>query len=127
VDVVRDLDTAIWELDAAEALLDGKPVPEKPKPPEPPPPPKQAEPSPAQTVPEDSYGRRPQRQSSYAGNDLMTALWALLALSGRGGGWGGMPGGFGGPMGGGGGGRMRGGGMRLGGGLGRIRGGGRRR
>jgi hypothetical protein len=127
VDVVRDLDTAIWELDAAEALLDGKPVPEKPKPPEPAPPPKQAEPSPAQTVPEDSYGRRPQRQSSYAGNDLMTALWALLALSGRGGGWGGMPGGFGGPMGGGGGGRMRGGGMRLGGGLGRIRGGGRRR
>jgi hypothetical protein len=130
VDIVRDLDIAIWELDAAEALLDGKPVPDKPKPPEPKAPP----PGPPATAKQedsqaDSYGRRPERQSSYAGNDLMSALWALLALSGRGGGgWGGMPGGFGGPMGGGGGGgRMRGGGMRLGGGIGRIRGGGRRR
>jgi hypothetical protein len=130
LDVVRDLDVAIWELDVAEALLDGKPVPEKPKPPEPTPTPAR-QPAPGPTdIPEDSYGRRPERQSSYAGSDLMTALWALLAMSGRGGGgWGGMPGGFGGPMRGGGGmgGRMRGGGMRLGGGLGRIRGGGRRR
>ncbi|MEX1125332.1 MAG: hypothetical protein WEE53_06665 [Acidimicrobiia bacterium] len=129
VEVIRDLDSAIWELDAAEAVLDGKPVPEKPKPPEPkPPPPKVPEPTPQQdTTPDEGYGRRPQRQSSYAGNDLMTALWAVLALSGRGrGGWGGMPGGFGGPMSGGGLGRMRGGGMR-GGGLGRMRGGGRRR
>jgi hypothetical protein len=130
VDIVRDLDIAIWELDAAEALLDGKPVPEKPKPPEPKaPPPRPPASAPQQDPQADSYGRRPERQSSYAGNDLMSALWALLALSGRGGGgWGGMPGGFGGPMGGGGGGgRMRGGGMRLGGGIGRIRGGGRRR
>jgi hypothetical protein len=130
VDIVRDLDIAIWELDAAEALLDGKPVPEKPKPPEPKAPPPRPPATAQQEDPQaDSYGRRPERQSSYAGNDLMSALWALLALSGRGGGgWGGMPGGFGGPMGGGGGGgRMRGGGMRLGGGIGRIRGGGRRR
>ncbi|HSJ85342.1 MAG TPA: hypothetical protein VLA91_16190 [Acidimicrobiia bacterium] len=129
LDVVRDLDVAIWELDVAEALLDGKPVPEKPKPPEPKPPARQPGPAPTE-IPEGSYGRRPERQSSYAGSDLMTALWALLAMSGRGGGgWGGTPGGFGGPMrgGGGGGGRMRGGGMRLGGGIGRIRGGGRRR
>ena len=127
LDVVRDLDVAIWELDVAEAILDGKPVPEKPKPPEPPPPARQPVPGPSD-LPEDSYGRRPERQSSYAGGDLMTALWALLAMSGRGGGWGGTPGGFGGPMRGGGmGGRMRGGGMRLGGGIGRIRGGGRRR
>jgi len=125
LDVVRDLDVAIWELDVAEALLDGKPVPEKPKPPEPKPPARQPDPAPTER-PEDSYGRRPERQSSYAGSDLMTALWALLAMSGRGGGWGGTPGGFGGPMRGGGG-RMRGGGMRLGGGIGRIRGGGRRR
>jgi hypothetical protein len=130
VDIVRDLDIAIWELDAAEALLDGKPVPDKPKPPEPKAPPPGPPATAKQEDPQaDSYGRRPERQSSYAGNDLMSALWALLALSGRGGGgWGGMPGGFGGPMGGGGGGgRMRGGGMRLGGGIGRIRGGGRRR
>ena len=128
LDVVRDLDVAIWELDVAEALLDDKPVPEKPKPPEPKPPARQPDPAPTEK-PEESYGRRPERQSSYAGGDLMTALWALLAMSGRGGGgWGGTPGGFGGPMRGGGmGGRMRGGGMRLGGGIGRIRGGGRRR
>jgi hypothetical protein len=130
LEIVGDLDVAIWELDVAEALLDGKPAPEKPKPPEPKPPASQPpEPAPQETV-EDAYGRRPERQSSYAGNDLMTALWALLAMSGRGGGgWGGMPGGFGGPMRGGGmgGGRVRGGGMRLGGGMGRIRGGGRRR
>jgi hypothetical protein len=117
VEVIRDLDMAIWELDAAEALLDDKPVPDKPRPPEP---------ESAQRQ-EDGYGRRPQRQSSYAGNDLMTALWAVLALTGRGrSGWGGMPGGFGGPMRGGRSGRMRGGGMR-GGGFGRMRGGGRRR
>jgi hypothetical protein len=127
VEVIRDLDSAIWELDAAEALLDGKPVPEKPKPPEAKrPEPKPQAPSAEESPQGDTFGRRPERQSSYAGNDLMSALWALIALTGRGGGWGGMPGGFGGPMrgGGSGGGRMRGGGMRsLG---GRMRGGGRR-
>jgi hypothetical protein len=129
IDVIRDLDSAIWELDAAEALLDGKPVPEKPKAPEPEPP--QTAPSgpraQPEATPDEGYGRRSQRQSSYVGNDLMTALWAILAMSGRGGGgWGGT-GGFGGPMRGGGSGGMRGGGFRLGGGLGRMRGGGRRR
>ena len=124
IEVIKELDDAIWELDAAEALLDGKPIPEKPKPPEPQPPqPRQPAPAPTEEEPE-GFGRRPQRQSSYAGNDLMTALWALLAMTGRGGGWG-MPGGFGGPMrGGGGSGRMRGGGLRGMGG--RMRGGGRR-
>jgi hypothetical protein len=128
VDVVRDLDLAIWELDAAEALLDGKPVPEKPKPPAPPPPPRRPEPAPETPAPPVDYDRRPGRQSSYSGGDLMTALWAIIAMSGRGGGWGGggFPGGFGGPMGGGGG-PIRGGGFRLGGLGGRIRGGGGRR
>jgi hypothetical protein len=129
IEVIRDLDSAIWELDAAEALLDGKPVPERPKPPEPrPPQPQVPEPAPQpDSTSDEAYGRRPARQSSYAGNDLMTALWAILAMSGRGGGrWGGTPGGFGGPMRGGGLGRILGGGMR-GGGLGRMRGGGRRR
>lgn len=127
IEVIRKLDMAIWELDAAEALLDGKPVPEKPKPPE--------DKVRAAVEPETEtrrveqddldVDRRPQRHSSYAGGDLMTALWAVLAMSGRGrGGWGGgMPGGFGGPMGGG---RMGGGGRRSG-GMGRMRGGGRRR
>lgn len=127
MDVIGDLDNAIWELDAAEALLDGKPIPEKPKPPQAKPPLLKPQPSPPRDVTEEEgFGRRPERQSSYAGSDLMSALWALIAMSGRGGGWGGMPGGFGGPMGrgGGGAGRMRGGGLR---GLGgRMRGGGRR-
>jgi hypothetical protein len=122
IEVVRGLDLAIWELDTAEALLDGKPIPEKPKPPEP-------RAAPRHDTPSDiAYRRRSQRRSSYGGNDLMTALMAILAMSGRrGGGWGGMPGGFAGPM------RTRsrgprssGGGMR-GGGFGRMRGGGRRR
>ncbi len=130
-EVVRQLDLAIWELDAAEALLDGKPIPEKPRPPDPAPPPEDARPEAAPSEREDAddrFGRRPERQSSYAGNDLMSALWAILAMSQRGGGFGGMPGGFGGPMRGGssGGSRMRGGGFRGGGG-GRMRGGGRRR
>lgn len=130
LDIVRQLDLAIWELDAAEAILDGRPVPAKPKPPE------AKQPTPEPTPSRDVEGerdegpppRRSQRQSSYVGDDLMTALWAILAMTGRGhGGWGGIPGGFGGPMGRGSGGpRMRGGGFR-GGGAGRMRGGGRRR
>lgn len=130
VGLIAKLDEAIWELDVAEALLDGKPVPPKPEPPKPEPPKPEREPV-SQSRPREAkdaeVDRRPQRQSSYAGDDLMTALWAIIAMSGRGpGGFGGMPGGFGGPMGGGGGGsRMGGGGRRMGGG-GRMRGGGRR-
>ena len=131
IEVVRQLDLAIWELDAAEALLDGKPIPDKPEPPEPAPP---ADQRPEQSRSEradadERTERRPERQSSYSGNDLMSALWAILAMSQRGpGGFGGLPGGFGGPMRGrsSGGSRMRGGGFR-GGGSGRMRGGGRRR
>ena len=132
IEVVRQLDLAIWELDAAEALLDGKPIPDKPKPPEPAPPPRQPrpeEPRPERDELDERFGRRPERQSSYSGNDLMSALWAILAMSQRGpGGFGGLPGGFGGPMRGGSSGRSRtrGGGFRGGGG-GRMRGGGRRR
>lgn len=129
VEVIRELDMAIWELDAAEALLDGKPIPDPPTAPEPKPPqPPTSPPEGREEMPDDhGPGRRSQRQSSYAGDDLMTALWTLLALSGRRhGGWGGIPGGVGGPMRGGSSGRMRGGGTR-GGGLGRMRGGGRRR
>ena len=131
IEVVRQLDLAIWELDAAEALLDGKPIPDKPKPPEPAPPPEQRpeEPRSERADADDRIDRRPERQSSYSGNDLMSALWAILAMSQRGpGGFGGLPGGFGGPMRGGSSGRsrMRGGGFRGGGG-GRMRGGGRRR
>jgi uncharacterized membrane protein YgcG len=133
LDVSRDLDLAIWELDCAEALLDGKPKPPKPEPPRPKPivPPAPAPgqtipPPPAGNAPEPStYDRRPQRQSG-GSNDLLTMLLAMTAMRHMGG-RGGFGGGFGGWTGGGrsSGGGFRGGGFRGGGG-GRIRGGGRR-
>lgn len=128
--VSRELDLAIWELDCAEALLDGKPKPPKPEPPRPEPvvPPA---PAPGQTVPPppptgnvpqpSTYDRRPQRQSG-GSNDLLTMILAMTAMRNMGG-----RGGFGGGIGGwSGGGRSSGGGFRGGGGGGRIRGGGRR-
>jgi hypothetical protein len=132
LEVSEELDLAIWELDCAEALLDGKPKPPKPEPattqalpPVTPPPP----------VPEghggmppgvpgtvDQFDRRPQRQSS-GSNEMLTMLMTMMAMGGMrgGGGFGGGFGGFGG-----GGGRMGGGGTRMSGGGGRMRGGGRR-
>jgi hypothetical protein len=117
-EIAYQLDVAIWELDVAEALLDGKTAPEKPErvklesAPEKPP----------IVVPpaSDNFDRRAQRQSSPAGFDLGNILLAILAAQnlsgGRGGTWGQPGGGFpGGPGAGGGGGtRMRGGGRRRG-------------
>jgi hypothetical protein len=131
LEVSRSLDLAIWELDCAEALLDGKPKPPKPEPPEPkpvvPPKPTRQVPPPesVNVPPPSSYDRRPQRQSG-GSNDLMTMLLAMAAMRNLGG-RGGFGGGFGGWAGGGrsSGGGFRGGGLRGGGG-GRIRGGGRR-
>jgi hypothetical protein len=130
LEVSRALDLAIWELDCAEAILDGKPKPPKPEPPKPVVPPA---PAPGQTVPPppvgssqtSTYDRRPQRQSG-GSNDLLTMLLAMAAMRNMGG-RGGFGGGFGGWTGGGrsSGGGFRGGGFRGGGG-GRIRGGGRR-
>ncbi|HEY5890736.1 MAG TPA: hypothetical protein VIW94_08565 [Acidimicrobiia bacterium] len=125
VDIAYQLDVAIWELDVAEALLDGKTAPEKPER-------VVLEAAPAEqpiVVPptSDDFDRRTQRQSSPAGSDLGNILLAILAAQnlggGRGGTWGQPGGGFpgsgggfpGGPGGGGGGGtRMRGGGRRRG-------------
>jgi hypothetical protein len=121
VDIAFKLDVAIWELDVAEALLDGKPAPGRPE-------------KPVVEVPEDrppvlepaprvdDFQRRSQRQASPAGPDLGNILLAILAaqgLGGRGGGTWGQPGSNPGPSGfpsgpGGGGGRMRGGGRRRG-------------
>jgi hypothetical protein len=127
----ESLDLAIWELDCAEAILDGKPAPPKPEPPKPEPPPKTSSttaPSPAPTVPPPyDYDRRSSRNSG-GSNDLMTMLMTMMAMGsmrrGRGGPFGGFGGGFGGF--GGGGGRIGGGGGRMGGGGGRFRGGGHR-
>lgn len=133
LEVSEELDLAIWELDCAEAVLDGKPKPAKPEPPrpEPVPPPPVPEghsgPSdsnqPPPPPPPNDFDRRPQRQSTGSG-DVMEMLLAMMAMGGmRGGGFGGGFGGFrSGP------GRSMGGGGRrsMGGGGGRIRGGGRR-
>lgn len=123
--VSRELDLAIWELDCAEALLDGKPKPPKPESPQPKPvvPTPGAQPAPPPTEatipPTSTYDRRPQRHSG-GNNDLLTMLLAMTAMRNMGG-RGGFGGGFGG-------GRSGGGGFRgpMGGGGGRMRGGGRR-
>lgn len=129
LDLTYQLDMAIWELDVAEAHLDGKTPPKKPEPPklENPAPPAGRRSGPVITTPTPpAYDRRPQRQSSPAGPDLGNILLALLAARGMGGGGnysGRWTGGGGGSSGGG----SRGGGPRIGGGGGgRIRGGGRR-
>lgn len=125
--VSEELDLAIWELDCAEALIDGKPIPPKPEPPKPDPvpPPPPSSPEKHGTLPAsvpgtvDQFDRRPQRQSS-GSNEMLTMLMTMMAMGGmrgRGGGFGGF---------GGGGRRLGGGGRRMGGGGGRIRGGGRR-
>lgn len=136
LEVSEELDLAIWELDSAEALLDGKP-----KPPKPTPPPSEPEVPKGLRVPHghgslptsvpgtvDQFDRRPQRQSS-ASNDMLTMLLTMMAMRGMGrrGGAGGFGGWTGGGHVGGGSGRIGGGSGRMGGGGGRSRGGGRRR
>lgn len=128
VEVTGSLDLAIWELDCAEALLDGKPKPPKPGPPavetatQPLPLPEAPERPTSPSSPD--FERRPQRQSTGSG-DMLNVLLTMMAMGSmrnRGGGFGGSPGGWtssgGGfrrpPMGGGGGGRIRGGGRRRG-------------
>ncbi len=131
--VSEQLDLAIWELDCAEALLDGKPKPPKPEPPavSPPSTAPQAEPGrppTPSTSPSSDFERRPQRQSSGSG-DMLNVLLTMMAMSGmrnRGGGFGGFGGGSSGGWTGSGGGAPR-PPMGGGGGGGRIRGGGRRR
>jgi hypothetical protein len=135
LDVSEELDLAIWELDCAEALLDGKPLPAKPKPPpdEPVLPPAPSTPEGHGALPTsvpgtvDQFDRRPQRQSS-GSSEMMTMLLTMMAMRGMGGrgGYGGFGGWSGGGRMGGGGGRIGGGGGRMGGGGGRMRGGGRR-
>lgn len=98
VDISNDLDETIWQLDCAEALLDGKPTPPKPER-------KRLEPVPTQSKdrvtapPRTDHQRRPSRRSSYMGPGVMDILIGVAGqvLSGgsgrgrgRGGGLGGM-------------------------------------
>jgi len=80
LDLSNKLDVAIWQLDSAEAILDDKPLPERPEPKrlEPPPPDPSARPSTRATVPgPSSYQRRPERKSSLGGGGLMDILIAV--------------------------------------------------
>jgi hypothetical protein len=83
VDLSNKLDVAIWQLDSAEAILDDKPLPERPEPKrlpeEAPPRPSSRRPAPAPaprtTVPgPSSYQRRTTRRSSTGGGSLMDLL-----------------------------------------------------
>jgi hypothetical protein len=74
LDISNDLDVAIWQLDCAEAVLDGKPKPPKPQP-------KRMEPTqPTSTdrvtipAPRPDYQRRSARRSSYMGPGVMEIL-----------------------------------------------------
>ncbi len=99
LELSNDLDEAIWQLDSAEAILDGKPLPDRPVPktlpkPEPPQaPPPQPEPDGGSSLPprpqydRPSYDRRSTRRSSPAGPGLMEILMgmagAMMASRGR--------------------------------------------
>lgn len=82
LDLSNKLDVAIWQLDSAEAILDDKPLPERPDPKrlERPPTPgrtpsRTTAPPPRATVPgPSSYQRRPTRKSSPGGGGLMDLL-----------------------------------------------------
>lgn len=89
MDLSEDLDRAIWHLDAAEALLDGRPIPPKPEPPVPPP----TDPSPpdgSTTADPGSgglptYQRRSSRRSSFGADDMLKTVLAMQAMRSLGG------------------------------------------
>ncbi len=103
IDLGFDLDVTIWQLDSAEAILDGNEMPPKPEKPQPPPPqtsrttgaastpvakPRDIDPTirtgtPIPTsLPE--YTRRQNRSSSYSSQDLLQAVLAGQAMTGMG-------------------------------------------
>jgi hypothetical protein len=103
IDLSQRLDEAIWQLDAAEAILDGNPIPPKPV--------KERvviEPEPKLTTPQPqrpsypTYDRRPTRRSSYGGSglfDILIGVGSVLASTrGRRGGGGLFGGGSGGGL-----------------------------
>ena len=95
LDISNDLDVAIWQLDCAEAVLDGKAKPPRPEP-------KRLEPErrPAGdrvTVPppRQDYQRRPSRRSSYLGPGMLEMLIGVAGQVLAGGGRGSRGGGLG--------------------------------
>lgn len=73
IEISNELDVAIWQLDCAEAVLDGKPKPPRPEA-------KRLEPQPSPDdrvtipAPRPDYQRRPSRRSSYLGPGMMEIL-----------------------------------------------------
>lgn len=86
VEIAADLDQAIWHLDAAEAVLDGEPVPPKPQrptvaAPEAAPtsaPQRTREPSSVPPLPE--YRRRSSRRSGFGADDMLKTVIAMQAM-----------------------------------------------
>ncbi len=96
VGLSNDLDMAIWQLDCAEAILDGKPKPPRPEP-------KRLEPTAGPSrdrvtvpAPRSDYQRRPSRRSSYLGPGVMEILIGVAGQVLGGGGGRGRSGGLGG-------------------------------
>jgi uncharacterized membrane protein YgcG len=87
--VSTDVDKGIWHLDAAEAILDGRPIPPEPEPPKPPPDVRAATPSagtrtqPTSTSslpPLPTYERRASRSSGFGADDMLKAVLAMQAM-----------------------------------------------
>jgi uncharacterized membrane protein YgcG len=87
-----ELDLAVWNLDTAEAILDGNPLPDKPErpvytplPAKPPARPASSEAGSrvAGTLPQ--YQRRSQRRSSYGASEMLATVLATQAMRGMGG------------------------------------------
>ena len=80
IDLSNRLDVAIWQLDTAEAILDGSDLPERPEPRtlEPTPSPERTRPIDTSGLPRSSYDRRSTRRSSYgSGSSMMEMLLQL--------------------------------------------------
>lgn len=78
IDLSNSLDTAIWQLDTAEAILDGTDLPERPEPRTLAPQPERTRSIDTSNLPQTSYQRRPTRRSSYgAGSSTMETLLQL--------------------------------------------------
>lgn len=86
LDISAELDLAIWHLDAAEAILDGQPVPPKPEPPvipdpvTPPPPPPAPASAPGSPAPLPTYQRRSARRSGFGADDMVKTMIAMQAM-----------------------------------------------
>jgi hypothetical protein len=95
LDLSFDLDMTIWQLDCAEAHLDGNELPEKPVEPMSPLEPAKAAVPTGRSADEEAlpdrlpeYHRRGERKSSYGSNEMMQTLLVMQAMTGLGSGGG---------------------------------------